>query len=54
MASYATVLAGFNLVGGGGGGGGFLKNLLKMWQFQVEIEHYFIAYFNRITVFKVL
>ena len=25
-----------------------------MWQSQVEIEHYFIAYFNFIIVFKAL
>ena len=25
-----------------------------MWQSRVEIEHYFIAYFDRITAFKVL
>ena len=58
MASYATVLAGSIWQGGGGGGGGgggfFLKNLLKMWQFRVEIKHYSVAYFDRITAFKVL
>ena len=28
--------------------------LLNMWQSRVEIEHYFIAYFNHITTFEVL
>ena len=27
---------------------------LDMWQSRVEIEHYSVAYFNHITVFKVL
>ena len=26
----------------------------NMWQSQVEIEHYSIAYFNRVTAFKAL
>ena len=25
-----------------------------IWQSQVEIEHYYIAYFDRITAFEVL
>ena len=28
--------------------------ILNMWQSQVEIEHYSVAYFDRITTFKVL
>ena len=27
---------------------------LHMWQSRVEIEHYSVAYFDRVTVFEVL
>ena len=27
---------------------------IHMWQSQVEIEHYSVAYFNRVTVFETL
>ena len=28
--------------------------LLHMWQSRVEIEHYFVVYFDHVTTFKVL
>ena len=31
-----------------------LFHYMYMWQSRVEIEHYFIAYFDRITMFSVL
>ena len=31
-----------------------MKELLYMWQSRVEIEHYSIAYFDRVTVFEAL
>ena len=31
-----------------------IRVYMYMWQSRVEIEHYSVTYFNRITVFEVL
>ena len=32
----------------------YIASNKHLWQSQVEIEHYSVAYFNRVTMFKVL